>query len=144
FYLSSQRAVGRNRSSTLPLLPLLMALGIGLSANNARAVLGAILGRESAFVRTPKHHLLGTRGDWRGKRYRGPSAGGWTAIEILFAVYFAAASVVAVQQAQYASLPFLLLFLGGFLTASLLSLARILPGSGPSTRSAPARLEETA
>ena len=35
-------------------LPFVMALGIGLSVNNARAVVEALMGHETGFVRTPK------------------------------------------------------------------------------------------
>ena len=45
---------------TLLKIPLLMALGIGVCAVNARAVLEALLGWRSPFVRTPK---FGARGD---------------------------------------------------------------------------------
>ena len=34
-----------------------MAVGIGLSINNSRAVLEAILGKPSEFKRTPKYNL---------------------------------------------------------------------------------------
>jgi cellulose synthase/poly-beta-1,6-N-acetylglucosamine synthase-like glycosyltransferase len=35
-------------------LPLLMSLGVGIAVSNTRAVLSAIFGRKSSFIRTPK------------------------------------------------------------------------------------------
>ncbi|HEV3343560.1 MAG TPA: glycosyltransferase [Pirellulales bacterium] len=60
FYVVSQCAQGFSFLRTLVKIPLLMALGIGLCAVNARAVLEALLGFRSPFVRTPK---FGARGD---------------------------------------------------------------------------------
>ncbi|HSE96616.1 MAG TPA: DUF2012 domain-containing protein, partial [Blastocatellia bacterium] len=52
-------------------LPLVMALGIGMSFSNAKAVLEALLGMKSSFVRTPKYRIEST-GDasWIRKRYK--------------------------------------------------------------------------
>src|SRR5262249_36858710 len=54
FYLVSQRAQALPLGKTLLKLPVLMALGIGMCAVNARVVLGGLLGVRSPFVRTPK------------------------------------------------------------------------------------------
>ncbi len=54
FYVVSQHAQGRSLVGTLVRLPFLMALGIGLSAVNTRAVIEALLGIRSPFIRTPK------------------------------------------------------------------------------------------
>jgi hypothetical protein len=56
FYLASQWAQGLNLWQTALRLPALMALGVGISVVNSRAVLEAIFGRQSPFVRTPKYH----------------------------------------------------------------------------------------
>jgi len=107
---------------------VLMALGIGLALNNAGAVLGLARGRRSEFVRTPKHDLRGTLGDWRRKRYRSRRARLWTALEVLFAAYFTVAVVFAVRERLLASLPIVLLFQIGFVYTSFLSLARAVVG----------------
>jgi cellulose synthase/poly-beta-1,6-N-acetylglucosamine synthase-like glycosyltransferase len=70
FYVSSQREIGRGWKSTLRCLPLLLSLGIGISVNNARAVLEALLRRPTGFTRTPKYSIEGERGEWRTKKYR--------------------------------------------------------------------------
>ena len=55
FYLLSQRAQHRSTFHTLLQIPLLMAVGVGIALSNAVAVLEALLGHESAFIRTPKY-----------------------------------------------------------------------------------------
>lgn len=74
FYVAGQivRRVALLR--TMLHIPPLVVLGIGMSINNALAVVEALLGRESAFVRTPKYNLTQRRrvGDppWRDRRER--------------------------------------------------------------------------
>src|SRR5690606_5222035 len=56
FYITAQKALRPNTWwKELPYLPLLLALGIGMSINNAKAVLEAIFNHQSGFVRTPKY-----------------------------------------------------------------------------------------
>ncbi|QDU33197.1 Beta-monoglucosyldiacylglycerol synthase [Poriferisphaera corsica] len=57
FYVISQRVQKRGLLSTLALIPMLMAIGIGIAVNNAIAVLEALIGHDSAFVRTPKYNV---------------------------------------------------------------------------------------
>ena len=54
FYLSSQRELGRRGFGPLLRLPMVIALGVGISLNNAGAAVEALLRRPSGFVRTPK------------------------------------------------------------------------------------------
>ncbi|MHC5023423.1 MAG: glycosyltransferase [Planctomycetota bacterium] len=55
FYVSSQSAQNIRLWRTLVRLPVLMAIGIGISVTNTRAVLEALFGGPSPFVRTPKY-----------------------------------------------------------------------------------------
>lgn len=54
FYVASQFELFGTWRDTLKYLPFLMALGIGMSVSNTKAVLEALFGRKSEFVRTPK------------------------------------------------------------------------------------------
>jgi len=56
FYMASQWAQGASLWQTTTRLPALMALGIGISLTNARAVAEAVLGLRSPFLRTPKYN----------------------------------------------------------------------------------------
>jgi len=128
FYLQSEREIelmttGRRRIqwSVLRRLPLVMSLGIGLCVNQTRAVLEALLGRETEFVRTPKHGIRGKLESWSGKKYR--AARSITPfIELGLAGYFVVAVGFAFQNGHYVSLPFLCLFLCGFAYVGWLSL----------------------
>jgi cellulose synthase/poly-beta-1,6-N-acetylglucosamine synthase-like glycosyltransferase len=133
FYLCAQREVRDDWRDTLADLPYLMSLGIGLSLNNARAVCAAFVGRRREFVRTPKHRLEGTSGDWRTTTYRSLGGRAWTAAEMLLGIYFTGAGAWAILSGHYAALPLFLLFQMGYLYTSFLSLAQ-------AARRRPARL----
>jgi hypothetical protein len=48
-----------------------MGLGIGLAFSNARAVLEALLGVKTEFVRTPKYRVEDTAdATWKRKKYK--------------------------------------------------------------------------
>src|SRR5439155_18595482 len=56
FYIVAQRELyPKSWKRSLFLLPLLMGVGVGLTIINTRAVLEALFGVQSGFVRTPKY-----------------------------------------------------------------------------------------
>jgi hypothetical protein len=120
FYIMSEREIAILRGgpariawNALRRLPLVMSLGIGLCVNQTRAVLEALMGRETEFVRTPKHGIRGKLESWSSKKYR--AAKSITPfIEVALAAYFLEAMIVAFQHGHYLSMPFLALFLCGF------------------------------
>lgn len=116
FYLAAQRMQGQKILPSLGQIPALMALGIGLGVNNSRAVLEALSGRRSDFLRTPKN---GEGGQKQGT-YLSPR-GQTQVLELLLAALYAWAVLTASLRGWWASLPFLLLFLNGFLTVSVFS-----------------------
>ncbi len=68
FYLVSQKELfPRTWYRTFLYLPPLMALGIGLTITNSKAVLEALAGHQSAFARTPKYRVINKKDD----RHRG-------------------------------------------------------------------------
>ena len=103
-------------------LPVVMAIGIGLAFSNARAVLEALFGVKSEFVRTPKYQVE-TQADetWKAKKYKRKR--GWLPLlELSFAAYFLCAMLYAAHMALYATLPFLFLFFFGYGYMGLMSL----------------------
>ena len=127
FYLTAERAIfPRTWKRTFLYLPFIMAVGIGLSVRNAVAVLEAIFGVKSEFVRTPKYRVeggaLGSNA-WATKKYR-KKAGWMPYAEVLLGFYFAAAVVYAIEMENYATVPFLLLFVWGYLYTGLMSLGQ--------------------
>ena len=123
FYITSQREIDRGGwMRTIKRLPLMMSLGIGLCINQTRAVLEALMQRESGeFVRTPKHGVVAKIEGWKTKKYRAAKTI-VPALEVGFAAYFALAIVMAMKNGHWVSLPFLLLFFLGYAYVGLLSL----------------------
>jgi len=69
FYLVSQRELYPDWRTRIKYLPFLMAVGIGLSVSNSKAVLEALLGIESSFKRTPKYRIESKKDRWATKKY---------------------------------------------------------------------------
>ena len=122
FYAFCQmQAYPQDWKSRLKYLPLLMAVGIGLSINNTRAVLEAIFGKQSEFVRTPKHGVERTGDDWVGKKYHQMMI--WQPLaEVALGLYFTGTVLYALANGIYGTLPFLVLFQVGFLYTGGMSL----------------------
>ena len=70
FYICAQRELHpRTWMKEILLLPCLLALGVGLSLNNARAVLEAVFNHQSDFTRTPKYGIERKSQPWRSCKY---------------------------------------------------------------------------
>jgi cellulose synthase/poly-beta-1,6-N-acetylglucosamine synthase-like glycosyltransferase len=127
FYLAAERAIfPKTWKRTFLYLPFIMAVGIGLSVRNAVDVLEAIFGVKSEFVRTPKYRVeAGAHGSdaWARKKYR-KKAGWMPWAEVFLGLYFAAAVVYAIEMENYATVPFLVLFVWGYLYTGLMSLGQ--------------------
>jgi hypothetical protein len=121
FYVTSQAEQGRTVWQRVKYLPFVMALGIGLSVNQARAVVEALMGYETAFTRTPKHGVKGSGESVARKRYRA-AVSFQPIVEIALAAYMTYGVVYLVERQVYYSLPFLVLFQVGFGYVGLASL----------------------
>jgi cellulose synthase/poly-beta-1,6-N-acetylglucosamine synthase-like glycosyltransferase len=122
FYLVSQRELfPKTWGRALLYLPLLMALGIGLTITNTKAVIEALIGKESAFARTPKYKVESKKDKVAATKYR--KRLGWIPwIELLIGTYFALTVIYAFQNENYVTIPFLLLFVFGYWVTGLMSL----------------------
>jgi len=117
FYDSSQRVLGRSIGQRLRDVPTAMALGIGMSISQTRAVLEGLGKSTGEFVRTPKRGSV-TAAE---KTYK-IGFSGLPGLELLLAAWSAWAVVQAIQLGLWGALPFLFLFLGGFAWVGILSL----------------------
>jgi hypothetical protein len=123
FYLVSQRELfPKTWPRALLYLPFLMALGIGLTITNTKAVLEALIGQQSPFARTPKYgvetkkHKVGAKSKYRRRL-------GWIPwAELLIGSYFALTVYYALDNENYITVPFLLLFVIGYWYTGLMSL----------------------
>jgi len=122
FYLVSQRELfPRSWPRALLYLPFLMALGIGLTITNTKAVIEALIGQQSAFARTPKYSVISKRDKVGATKYR--KRLGWVPwLELLIGAYFAATVYYAIDNENYITVPFLLLFVVGYWYTGLMSL----------------------
>jgi cellulose synthase/poly-beta-1,6-N-acetylglucosamine synthase-like glycosyltransferase len=122
FYLVSQRELFPGKwYRALLYLPFLMALGIGLTVTNTRAVLEALLGKQSEFARTPKYHVESKKDKVRANNYRRRL--GWVPwLELLIGCYFAITVYYAIDNENYITVPFLVLFVVGYWYTGLMSL----------------------
>jgi cellulose synthase/poly-beta-1,6-N-acetylglucosamine synthase-like glycosyltransferase len=112
FCMEGQRRVGR-----LPRwldIACLVPLGIGISVNNATAVLEGLWLRGGEFRRTPKRGM-GSHRDADSRPPRFPLA------EIALTLFFVSAAAIFLATGRWMGLPFLLLFLGGYGYAVFLS-----------------------
>jgi cellulose synthase/poly-beta-1,6-N-acetylglucosamine synthase-like glycosyltransferase len=122
FYGTAVWYLDQKRGSRLLHLPLVMGLGIGLAFSNARAVIEALAGVKSDFVRTPKYRVEQTDDEsWKRKKYQRKH--GWLPLlELSFAVYFVLAISYAVHMRMWGPIAFLLLFCFGYGYMGVLSL----------------------
>lgn len=132
FYLVSQAARTGDPAAAggwrreVRYLPALLGMGIGLSLNNARAVISGLFRRGGTFHRTPKYQIERAGQEWRHKAYRADTSRlGW--LEGVFALYFLGCTLWALRAGMWMSVPFLYLFLQGFSYMFLLS---VLPWFG--------------
>ena len=122
FYICAQRVLHpRTWMKEILFLPCLLALGIGLSLNNARAVIEALINHKSDFTRTPKYGIERRAQSWRSCKYK-PLQSALPIAELAFAIYFTYFVGFAIVHRQFLSVPFLLMFQAGFLYVSLSSL----------------------
>jgi cellulose synthase/poly-beta-1,6-N-acetylglucosamine synthase-like glycosyltransferase len=114
FYVVAQRELyPKNWKRSILLLPVLMAVGVALTVVNTRAVMEALFGVTTGFVRTPKYAIGDRPMNLENKRYRRKS-GFLPYIEIAVGTYFVAMIVFAIDTYNFFSIPFLLLFVAGY------------------------------
>jgi hypothetical protein len=114
-YIQAQKmSQGLSLWSCLKTLPWLMGLGVGVALNNSRAVLEAVIGKPSAFVRTPKV------GEERIVHYQSKFSK-WVWLEVLLGLYAVFVLALRCQEMNWLS-PFLAIHGLGFLGVSMLTL----------------------
>ena len=93
--------------------PLLALMGIGIALSNTIAIVEVLLNKRGNFDRTPKFRLYRRKGSWESNPYaiRVEKTAFW---EILAALYALSALIAAWLKGFYWSVPFFLLYAGGF------------------------------
>ncbi len=125
FYMASQIELAGDWRTALKYMPMLMALGVGTSVSNAKAVVEALLGKKSEFVRTPKYGvdkggLAGSVMEMNSKKARKRKSMPY--VEFAFGLYMTACAACSLMDVKYAlSSPFLVIFAFGFFYVSVMS-----------------------
>jgi cellulose synthase/poly-beta-1,6-N-acetylglucosamine synthase-like glycosyltransferase len=114
FYIHSQKEIYEDWKSRLRYIPWCLAMGMGISINNGRAILEGLIGHETPFNRTPKFSVVSQSDRWIDKRYD-VKKNIMSFSEILAGLYFIAVIVYCFSVEVFFPLPFLILFCTGFL-----------------------------
>ena len=124
FYVLSQKELfPRQWRRAALLLPVLMAVGIGLTLTNARAVMEALLGIASPFQRTAKYSTDQSRARLARGKYR--VRGGWLPTAHLAAgSYFGFCILCCLLIGNWATMPFLAVFVMGYYFTGVLMLVQ--------------------
>jgi cellulose synthase/poly-beta-1,6-N-acetylglucosamine synthase-like glycosyltransferase len=129
FYGTGVWYLDKRRGFRLLHLPLVMGLGIGLAFSNARAVIEALIGYRTEFVRTPKYRVEEQADEtWKRKKYK-RKHGLLPLLELAFSVYFLLAIMYAVRMQLWGTIPFLSLFFFGYGYMGLMSILQTANGS---------------
>ncbi len=121
FYIHSQREIYTDWKTRLKYMPCVLAFGMGISLNNARAVLEALVGHQTEFRRTPKYQVVSRKDTWRGKRYA-VRKNLLSFLEVGVGLYFCWVIGVSAHLKIYFPIPFLILFCFGFFYVGWMSL----------------------
>jgi cellulose synthase/poly-beta-1,6-N-acetylglucosamine synthase-like glycosyltransferase len=121
FYTYSQMQTGRTFWRSVKMIPVVIAAGVALTLSNTKAVMEAILGIQSGFVRTPKFAIAGKQHKVLTPRYR--SRSGWLPwIELGFGAWFLAIVFYAIDTYNFLVIPFMSVFVMGYFWAALTTL----------------------
>lgn len=120
-YLYALNQFGPSGRSRWRYLPVLVCLGTGIALSNTKAVIEALMGHTSAFVRTPKFRVERREDGWAGKHYAA-FLDRMTALELVLAGYSLLALVLFVLYMKVLIWPFMAIYTAGFFFVALLGL----------------------
>ncbi len=122
FYLIAVKEIHKeNWADYVKYIPLALAIGTGLVINNSKAVLEALFGKKSDFMRTPKFGVTNENWNWHKGTYNAPKEV-TTVIELGLGFIFVILTFYAVSAGFVGWVPFLVLIQLGFIYTSVLSI----------------------
>jgi len=127
FYVCCQREIFRTWAESVKYLPFLMALGVGVSMNNARAAFEGFFGSAkggSEFVRTPKFGIAGGPDpNWKRRARKdkvdAKLVQAWCELAMTF--YLAGCVAYTVHEKMWLGLFFMCLFTVGYFYVAILT-----------------------
>jgi cellulose synthase/poly-beta-1,6-N-acetylglucosamine synthase-like glycosyltransferase len=99
----------------------LIFFATGISVNNSIAVFEAMLGKRSAFMRTPKFGIVEKNENWHTKKYVLPFTK-TTLLEIFFGIYGIISIVITIYSGNFLFIPIITIQLIGFFYVAYLSI----------------------
>ena len=100
FYFTCQWEAKRLTLKRALQVPLALGLGMALMVNSCRAVLEALFGHKTGFVRTPKEGDKQATGQ-PGKSYKANAATGQALVEVVFGLYLLLSSIWLVGRGHF-------------------------------------------
>ncbi len=123
FYLVAQRELYPNNwKRTVFFLPALIAAGVALTLSNTKAVLEALFGIQTSFARTPKYAISGNQKAKVARAQYKRRSGMLPYLELAAGTFFVGMIAFAIDTYNFLSIPFLLIFVGGYYWAGFSTL----------------------
>jgi cellulose synthase/poly-beta-1,6-N-acetylglucosamine synthase-like glycosyltransferase len=121
FYTYSQMQTGRGFWRSVRMIPMVIAAGVALTLSNTRAVIEALAGVKTGFVRTPKFAITGNKNAGASPVYR--SRSGWLPwMELAFGAWFLGIIFYAIDTYNFLVIPFMSIFVTGYFWAAFTTL----------------------
>jgi cellulose synthase/poly-beta-1,6-N-acetylglucosamine synthase-like glycosyltransferase len=120
----SQKYQYKNLKKRLAIIPKFFTGTMGLAINNFFALIEAILGKKTEFVRTPKFNIVNKTDNWSKKEYQ-EKLSKKVLLEIAFTIYSFISLVYSIIYIELAAVPFHFMFFSGFLMISVWSFQHI-------------------
>lgn len=130
-YVCSQRTLNpRTWRRKIAFIPALMFIGTGIALSNTKAVIEALIGKQSGFVRTPKLNVTQKGEKLDDRRYRMPLKPVFF-LELMMGAYCFAGFLLYVGSGKYLIGPFLAIYTIGFTYTGIMSILHSLEGPAP-------------
>jgi cellulose synthase/poly-beta-1,6-N-acetylglucosamine synthase-like glycosyltransferase len=122
FYTYAQKTIHMDWQKRLLFFPLFLAGSMGFAVNNTKAVLEALIGKKTGFVRTPKAGIIGKSTVDLIAKAKKRKINKTVYFELFLALYFLVGVGISTYFMEIAAIPFQLMFLLGFGSVGYLSL----------------------
>jgi len=121
-YTLAQMEIYKDWRDKIILFPLFLAGSMGLAVNNTRAVILALIGKKTEFVRTPKYGIKEGTEKWENRKYVASRVEWVTFVELFLAGYMLVAMILSAYYLELAAIPFQAMFFAGFSFIGALSI----------------------
>lgn len=122
FYTFAQKTIHLDWRKRLLFFPLFLAGSMGFAVNNTKAVVEALIGKKSGFVRTPKAGIIGKTANANNVIKQKKKIHATAIFELFLALYFIVGMGISLYYLEIAALPFQFMFFLGFGSVGYLSL----------------------